>query len=103
MPNWCECVLRVDGNSNRLLEFKNKVKTISLDNEDSEVINKRYNKGARIERELVKRYKKEGSPFAVRTAGSHSVFDVIAFKGNELHLIQSKTKKEKLDIPKLPS
>ena len=42
-------------------------------------MNKNYQKGVRLEREIVKIFKENGYE-AIRTAGSHSSFDVILIK-----------------------
>ncbi len=52
--------------------------------------NKRYRKGYRFENALLNRLKKEGYDAVVRTAGSHSPYDIIAIKDAKLFLIQCK-------------
>ena len=51
-----------------------------------------YRRGYDIERKIVNQLKKEGY-VAVRTAGSHSLFDVIAINEDEILLIQAKRTK----------
>ena len=50
----------------------------------------RYNIGYRFEREIVNDYKARGWPVALRSAGSHSPFDVVCARGQEIHWIQAK-------------
>ena len=64
--------------------------------------NRMYEKGARREREIVNKFKGKGN-YAVRTAGSHSNFDVIAIEGFKLRLIQVKGSKMKITPLNLPS
>ncbi len=49
-----------------------------------------YRKGANAERWLVKRYKEHGATHAMRTAGSHSPFDVIALFKDHTEVVQIK-------------
>ena len=49
-----------------------------------------YDRGANFERRCQKRLEKEGW-FVIRSAGSHSLIDLAAFKGGEVILVQCKT------------
>jgi len=49
-----------------------------------------YRKGANAERWLCKWYKKHGATHAMRTAGSHSPFDVIALFSDHTEVVQLK-------------
>lgn len=60
--------------------------------------NRKYEKGARHERELVNKYREAGG-ISARSAGSHSPIDVWAIKDGELHLIQVKGDKQNVSIP----
>lgn len=53
-----------------------------------------YKRGYETERKIVNELKKKGY-LAVRTAGSHSLFDVIAINDKEVLLIQAKRTKKK--------
>lgn len=65
--------------------------------------NKNYQRGVRLEREVMQIFKKHGYSVA-RTAGSHSPFDVVLFKETEqlkrecrvLVLVQCKTHIQKM-------
>jgi Holliday junction resolvase len=56
-------------------------------------MNPRYSKGARIERKAIEKLQR-CSNLVIRSAGSHSPFDVIAIDGNEVRLIQLKACKK---------
>ena len=49
-----------------------------------------YDRGANFERRCQKRLEKEGW-FVIRSAGSHSLIDLAAFKAGEVILVQCKT------------
>ncbi len=49
-----------------------------------------YTRGANFERR-VRAYFEKASWFVIRSAGSHSLIDLVAFKGGEVMLIQCKT------------
>lgn len=53
-------------------------------------MNKNYRKGYVFENRLVNDLKKQGCQFVVRTAGSHSQYDIVAIKDETLFLIQCK-------------
>ena len=57
--------------------------------------NPRYQKGVRLERELVKSLKKDGAQFVSRTPGSKTPVDVIALMDGLVSLYQCKTGKAK--------
>lgn len=59
--------------------------------------NYNYNRGADLERKIKALYEKKDY-FCIRTAGSHSVCDLIAFNENETVLIQCKSS-SKEDLP----
>lgn len=63
--------------------------------------NKRYNKGSQWERQIVAAYTKYGYT-CMRSAGSHSPVDVIAFNAGILILIQAKSS-EKEEFPDMTS
>ena len=52
--------------------------------------NKYYQRAYRQENKVVNKFKQAGAILSVRTAGSHSPFDVISIKGDTLFLIQCK-------------
>jgi predicted RNA binding protein YcfA (HicA-like mRNA interferase family) len=56
-----------------------------------------YARGAEIERRIIKELKDKGY-IAVRTAGSHSPFDIISFNEKHTLLIQSKRTKKQINI-----
>lgn len=65
------------------------------------MVNKNYERGVRLEREVVNLFKNAGYK-AVRTAGSHSPFDVIIWKESKelkkicfVAFVQCKTEKMK--------
>jgi Holliday junction resolvase len=66
------------------------------------VPNKNYQKGRRFEYRVKKFFEKENK-LVMRTAGSHSPFDLIAMTVNHTYLIQCKSyeKPTKKDIEKL--
>lgn len=49
-----------------------------------------YSRGANFERRVQKYLEKAGY-FVIRSAGSHSLIDLVALKGGEVQLIQCKT------------
>ena len=49
-----------------------------------------YSRGADFERRVQKYFEKQGY-FVIRSAGSHSLIDLVALKGGEVQLIQCKT------------
>jgi Holliday junction resolvase len=49
-----------------------------------------YSRGADFERRVQKYFEKAGF-FTIRSAGSHSLIDLVAMKGGEVQLIQCKT------------
>ena len=49
-----------------------------------------YSRGANFERR-VRDYFEKGGWFVIRSAGSHSLIDLVALKGGEVQLIQCKT------------
>lgn len=51
-----------------------------------------YEKGARLERELKAKLEKDGY-YCIRAAGSHGLFDLMAWNDHEVLLIQCKTRK----------
>lgn len=57
-----------------------------------------YSRGREIEYKIIEQLKKEGFPFVVRTAGSHSPFDIIAIGNGMVLLIQSKRCKKKINV-----
>lgn len=59
--------------------------------------NYNYNRGADLERKIKALYEKKNY-FCIRTAGSHSVCDLIAFNENETVLIQCKSSRVE-DLP----
>lgn len=67
---------------------------------------KMYERGVRLEREVIHIFKEHGYE-AVRTAGSHSPFDVILIKKNELNkicfvaFVQCKTTRENMQEQEL--
>jgi len=62
-------------------------------------MNKNYRRGYEIERKAVKELKELGYN-AVRTAGSHSPFDVIAWNEDQVRFIQIKRSKKYKDPSK---
>jgi len=56
--------------------------------------NKNYIRGYNIERKALKELEKEGF-FSIRSAGSHSKFDIVAINKNEIRLIQLKSVRTK--------
>lgn len=49
-----------------------------------------YSRGAKFERRVQDYFEKAGY-FVIRSAGSHSLIDLVALKGGEVQLVQCKT------------
>lgn len=64
-----------------------------------------YQKGRKAEYEIMDILKKQGE-YPIRTAGSHSQFDILSLSQNHIRLIQSKATKKKfygkIDINNIP-
>jgi Holliday junction resolvase len=53
--------------------------------------NNNYKRGYRFENDFVNKLKAVGFPLVIRTAGSHSCVDVVAFGYNDVYLFQLKS------------
>ena len=66
---------------------------------------KNYRRGADFERRVCRYFEKAGH-FVIRSAGSHSIIDLVAIKGGEVTLVQCKingvlSKNERLQLQEL--
>jgi|SRR5882672_245900 len=77
--------------------------TIKTKNSPLNSGNKKYVQGYKFENELINKLKTVGFPLVIRTAGSHSPVDVMAFGIDQVYLFQCKSTKSSVITNELVS